>query len=180
MQRKSTRCLQPWDRQLQGWFCNSFLVISMYYTFVSLQEAVHKINSSTDNSLRVSEIETKLYDLRQGDLSVTQYFTSSNVVGRNWTCTRLIIGDVLMSDDSALNIGKLLNKREHSDSTQVPLKTQMKLGGEAWGCHPFLSLGRPSHKLGERKSRKKLMITLLCLMLTALIYQQHLEGYPRV
>ena len=44
-------------------------------------EAARETYSSTENTSELFEIETRLYDLKQGDLSVTQYF---NALTRCW------------------------------------------------------------------------------------------------
>lgn len=48
----------------------------LFRTAKEIWEAARETYSSTENSSELFEIETRLYDLRQGELSVTQYFNT--------------------------------------------------------------------------------------------------------
>ena len=53
----------------------------LYETATEIWEAAKETYSSSDNMSELFGIESTLYDLRQGDLSVTQYY---NTLTRHW------------------------------------------------------------------------------------------------
>ena len=53
----------------------------LYGTAKEIWDAVRETYSSSENTLELFEIEAALHDLRQGDLTVTQYF---NTLTRHW------------------------------------------------------------------------------------------------
>ena len=74
------------DHLVMSWLINSMTTeigenFLLYKTAKEIWEAARETYSSTDNSSELFEIETRLYDLRQGDLDVTQYF---NTMSRCW------------------------------------------------------------------------------------------------
>ncbi|XP_075494687.1 uncharacterized protein LOC142532254 [Primulina tabacum] len=58
--------------------CENFL---LYESAKDVWEAVRETYSSSDNTSELSAIESALHDLRQGELSVTQYY---NALTKQW------------------------------------------------------------------------------------------------
>ena len=58
--------------------CENFL---LYSTTHEIWDAATEFYSSKENTLAIFEIETRLHDLRQGDLSVIQFY---NILTRHW------------------------------------------------------------------------------------------------
>ncbi|XP_075475242.1 uncharacterized protein LOC142505984 [Primulina tabacum] len=79
------------DSTFKAWKANNNMVMSwlvnsmnpeigenflLYSTAAEIWEAAKVTFSSSENTSEVFETESLLYELRQGDLSVTQYFSS--------------------------------------------------------------------------------------------------------
>ena len=74
------------DHLVMSWLINSKATevgenFLLHRTAKEIWEAARETYSSTENTSELFEIETRLYDLKQGDLSVTQYF---NALTRCW------------------------------------------------------------------------------------------------
>ena len=74
------------DHLVMSWLINSMTTgvgesFLLYRTSKEIRGASRETYSSTENSSELFEIETRLYDQQQGDLSVTQYF---NTLTRCW------------------------------------------------------------------------------------------------
>ena len=74
------------DHLVMSWLINSMTTevgenFLLFRTAKEIWEAARETYSSTENSSELFEIETRLYDLRQGESSVTQYF---NNLTRYW------------------------------------------------------------------------------------------------
>jgi hypothetical protein len=74
------------DHLVMSWLLNSMTTdvgenFLLFKTAKEIWDAARDTYSSSENSSALLAIETRLYDLRQGDLNVTQYF---NLLVRNW------------------------------------------------------------------------------------------------
>ena len=74
------------NNMVMSWLINSMTNdigenFLLYGTAQEIWDVARKTYSNNENTAELFEIETILHDLRQGDLSVTQYF---NVLTRHW------------------------------------------------------------------------------------------------
>ncbi|KAA3477407.1 Double-stranded RNA-binding protein 4 [Gossypium australe] len=51
-------------------------IFLLYHTTKEIEKTAREMYSSIENTFELFEIETRLYDLKQGGLSVTQYFNA--------------------------------------------------------------------------------------------------------
>ena len=69
------------DHLVMSWLINSMTTevgenFLLYKTAKKIWDATREMYSSTENTSELFEVETRLYDLKQGDMSVTQYFNT--------------------------------------------------------------------------------------------------------
>ncbi|KAI3472122.1 hypothetical protein Pfo_029610 [Paulownia fortunei] len=86
---KSNSQYRTWkteNHMVMSWLINSMTTevgenFLLYKTAQEIWNAARETYLSSENTSKLFEIETRLHDLRQGDLSVTQYF---NILTRYW------------------------------------------------------------------------------------------------
>ena len=149
------------DHMVMSWLINSMTTevgesFLLYRTAKEIWEAARETYSSTENTSALFEIETRLYDLRQGDLSVTQYF---NMLTRYWL--QLDMYEVYSwkcPDDSTL-YRKIVEQKRTFRFLLGLNKDLDEVRGRIMGIKPLPTIREAFAEVRREESRKKLMMT---------------------
>lgn len=127
----------------------------LYKTAKDIWDAAKVSYSSSENTSEIFEIEGKLHDLRQGDLSVSQYYNALTrywqqldmFESHNWKC----------SEDSALF--KKIVEQKRTFKFLLGLNQSLdEVRGRVMGTKPLPSVREAFSKVRDEGSRKKLMM----------------------
>ncbi|KAL6323499.1 hypothetical protein AAG906_039074 [Vitis piasezkii] len=126
------------NHMVMSWLINSMNTnigenFLLYGTTKEIWDAARETYSNSENTSEIFEIEATLHDLRQGDLSITQYF---NILSRHW---------------------------QHLDMfeihTEVPQDTvTIGKSGRVMGTKPLPSIREAFSEVCREESRKKVMM----------------------
>ena len=128
----------------------------LYRTAKEIWEAARETYSSTENSSELFEIETRLYDLQQGESSVTQYF---NTLTRCWLQLDMYeTGSWKCPDDSTLY--KKIVEGKRTIRFLLGLNKDLDdVRGRIMGIKPLPTIREAFAEVHREESRKKLMMT---------------------
>ncbi|KAL7590018.1 hypothetical protein Lser_V15G38280 [Lactuca serriola] len=129
--------------------------IILYKTAQEIWEAAKETYSSTENSSELFKFETKLYDLRQGDLSVTQYF---HLLSRIWLQLDLFETHPWKCVDDDASYRSVVNQKR---TIRFLLGLNKDLDGvrsQVMGTHPLPTSREAFSTVRQEESRKKLMM----------------------
>lgn len=122
------------DHLVMSWLINSMTTevgenFMLYKTTREIWEAAKETYSRTENSSGLFELQTKLYDLRQGDLFITQYF---HLFSRIWIHIDLFDIYPWKCADDATTYRTVVNQKENYQISTCP---QQRLRWCLKSCH---------------------------------------------
>ena len=121
------------NNMVMSWLVNSMIPeigenFLLYSTAAEIWEAAKITFSSYENSSEVFETESILYELKQGELSVTQYFSA---LTRQWQKIDLIDNHQWKCPTDGNSTNPLWRQSGYSSSSQVSTKNSTRLVGES-------------------------------------------------
>ena len=127
----------------------------LYGTAKEIWEAARETYSSSDNTAELFEIEALLHDLRQGELSVTQYF---NVLTRHWQQIDMFeVHSWKCADDTALY--KKIVEQKRTIKFLLGLNKELdQVRSRVMGIKPLPTIREAFSEIRREESRKKVMM----------------------
>ncbi|PKA63925.1 Retrovirus-related Pol polyprotein from transposon TNT 1-94 [Apostasia shenzhenica] len=149
------------DHLVMSWLINSMTTevgenFLLFRTAKEIWEAARETYSSTENSSELFEIETRLYDLRQGELSVTQYF---NTLTRCWLQLDMYEIYAWKCPDNSALYKKIVEQKRTIKFLLGLNKDLDEVRGRIMGIKPLPSIREAFAEVRREESRKKLMMT---------------------
>lgn len=148
------------DHLVMSWLINSMTTevgenFLLHRTAKEIWEAARETYSSTENTSELFEVETRLYNLKQGDMSVIQYF---NTLTRCWLQLDLYeVHPWKCPNDSALY--RQIVEQKRTIRFLLGLNKDLdEVRGRVMGIKPFPTIREAFAEVRREESRKKLML----------------------
>ncbi|KAL5565961.1 hypothetical protein UlMin_029125 [Ulmus minor] len=149
------------NHMVMSWLINSMTTevgesFLLYKTAKEIWETARETYSSSENTSELFEIETRLHDLRQGELTVTQYF---NILTRYWQQLDMFeIHSWKCSNDSVLY--KKIVEQKRTFKFLLGLNKELdEVRGRIMGSKPLPNIRDAFSEVRREESRKKLMMS---------------------
>ena len=127
----------------------------LYGTTKEIWDAARETYSNFENTSEIFEIEATLHDLRQGDLSVTQYF---NILSCHWQHLDMFeVHTWKCPEDTAL-YQKIVEQKRTFKFLLGLKKNLDEVRGRVMGTKPFPSIREAFSEVRREESRKKVMM----------------------
>ncbi|XP_021888415.1 uncharacterized protein LOC110807562 [Carica papaya] len=127
----------------------------LYETAHDVWVAAGEFYSSRDNTLAIFKIETHLHDLRQGELTMTQYY---NALTRNWQQLN-VFEEHQWNYPEDSKLFKTLTERKRIFKFLMGLNKNLdEVCGRILGTKPLPSLKEVFSEIHREESRKKIMM----------------------
>ncbi|KAL5553898.1 hypothetical protein UlMin_041299 [Ulmus minor] len=146
---------------VMSWLINSMTTevgesFLLYKTTKEIWEIARETYSSLENTSKLFEIETRLHDLRQGELTVTQFF---NILTQYWQQLDMFeIHSWKCSNDFALY--KKIGDQKRTFKFLLGLNKELdEVRGRIMGIKPLPNIREAFSEVRREESRKKLMMT---------------------
>ncbi|KAL5574355.1 hypothetical protein UlMin_023952 [Ulmus minor] len=147
---------QTWkieNHMVMSWLINSMTTevgenFLLYKIAKEIWDTAYETYSSSENTFELFEIETRLHDLRQGELSVSQYF---NALTRCWQQLDMFeIHSRKCPSDFALY--KKIVEQNRTFKFLLGLNKDLdKVRGQIMGIKPLPTIGKPFLKFKEKR-----------------------------
>ncbi|XP_058068722.1 uncharacterized protein LOC131218054 [Magnolia sinica] len=148
------------NNMVMSWFINSMTNeigenFLLYGTAKDIWVAAKETYSSFDNSSELFAIESILHDLRQGDLTVTQYF---NALTQNWQELDMFEEYDWKCPEDGIKYRKIIEKKRLYKFLLGLNKDLDEVRGRIMGLKPLPSIQEAFSEVRMEESRKKVMM----------------------
>ncbi|EXC05244.1 hypothetical protein L484_002665 [Morus notabilis] len=127
----------------------------LYSTVREIWDAAKEFYSSKENASIIFEIETTIHDLRQGDLSVTQFY---NILTRHWQQLDVSEDYKWGCPDDAKRFREIVEKKKIFKFLMGLNKNLDEVRGRILGTKPLPSIREVFFEVRREESRKKVML----------------------
>lgn len=127
----------------------------MFKSAKEIWDAVHETYSKLDDSLELFSVESALHDLRQGDMTVTQYF---NALTRNWQQFDMYEEYQWHCPEDSLQCRRIIEKKRLYKFLLGLKKELDDVRGRILGANLSMSLCEAFAEVRLEESRKRIML----------------------
>ncbi|XP_024027458.1 uncharacterized protein LOC112093390 [Morus notabilis] len=148
------------NNMVMSWLVNSMTNeigenFLLYSTVREIWDAAKEFYSSKENASIIFEIETTIHDLRQGDLSVTQFY---NILTRHWQQLDVSEDYKWGCPDDAKRFREIVEKKKIFKFLMGLNKNLDEVRGRILGTKPLPSIREVFFEVRREESRKKVML----------------------
>ncbi|XP_073315737.1 uncharacterized protein [Primulina huaijiensis] len=148
------------NQLIMSWLINSMSLevgenFLLYETAKDVWEVVRETYSSSNNTSELSAIESALHDLRQGKLSVTQYY---NALTKQWQQLDVFETHAWKCMEDGLRYRKIVEQKRTFKFLLGLNKELDDVRGRVMSVKPFLGLREAFAEIRREESRKKVMM----------------------